>query len=154
MVSRDRKVDHFASSLFCWLLLGLVFWPRLGDPLWVFASAKLLLPAVNSTLRVFMVFSIMILTSCDILYVMRQFIIQLSGTISYAFSLSIRWFGMPCFVCIVLSFVDISLISLLSPVFSGLFPQFVLLFFLCCHSGSVLTYSSAFPLFYHFGLFS
>ena len=34
VVSRDSKVDNFASSLFfCWLLLGLlVFWPRLVDP--------------------------------------------------------------------------------------------------------------------------
>ena len=33
MVSQDSKVDYFASSLFfCWLLLGMVFWPRLGDP--------------------------------------------------------------------------------------------------------------------------
>ena len=32
VVSRDRKVDNFASSLYvCWLLLGLVFWARLGD---------------------------------------------------------------------------------------------------------------------------
>ena len=38
LVSRDSKVHNFASSLFffffffCRLLLGLVFWPRLGDP--------------------------------------------------------------------------------------------------------------------------
>ena len=33
VVSRDSKVDNFASSLFfCWLLLSLVFWSRLGDP--------------------------------------------------------------------------------------------------------------------------
>ena len=36
---------------------------------------------------------------------------------------------MSCFVCIVLSLVDISLVSLLSPEYSGLFPQVVLLFF-------------------------
>ena len=41
-----------------------------------------------------------------------------------------RCFGMSCFVCIVLLFVDISLISLLWPELSGLFPQVVLLFFL------------------------
>ena len=40
-----------------------------------------------------------------------------------------RCFGMSCFVCIVLLFVDISLVSLLSPESSGLFPQIVLLFF-------------------------
>ena len=34
VVSRDRKFNNFAISLFCccWLLLGLVFWPRLADP--------------------------------------------------------------------------------------------------------------------------
>ena len=39
MASRDSKVDNFANSrfffffvFFCWLLLGLVFWPRFGDP--------------------------------------------------------------------------------------------------------------------------
>ena len=32
VVSRDSKVDNLASSLFCWYLLGLVFWLRLGDP--------------------------------------------------------------------------------------------------------------------------
>ena len=38
VVSRDSKVENFASSLsflfffFCRLLLGLVFWPRFGDP--------------------------------------------------------------------------------------------------------------------------
>ena len=37
--------------------------------------------------------------------------------------------GESCFVCIVLPFVNISLISLISPELSGLFPQVVLLFF-------------------------
>ena len=35
VVSRDSKADNFADLLFfffCWLSLGLVFWPRLGDP--------------------------------------------------------------------------------------------------------------------------
>ena len=35
VVCRDSKVDNFVNFLFfffCWLLLGLVFWPRLGDP--------------------------------------------------------------------------------------------------------------------------
>ena len=33
VVSRDSKVDNFPCSLFfCRLLLGLVFWSRLGDP--------------------------------------------------------------------------------------------------------------------------
>ena len=41
-----------------------------------------------------------------------------------------RCFGMSCFVCNFLPFVDISLISLLSPEPSDLSPQVVLLFFL------------------------
>ena len=32
VVSRDSKVDYFASSLFFWLLLSLVVWPGSGDP--------------------------------------------------------------------------------------------------------------------------
>ena len=28
----DNKVHNFGSFFFCWLLQGLVFWPRLGDP--------------------------------------------------------------------------------------------------------------------------
>ena len=43
--------------------------------LWSFASDKLLPPAVNSTLQVFLVFSIKFMTSSDILYILRQFII-------------------------------------------------------------------------------
>ena len=34
VISRDSKVDNFVNSLlffFCWLLFGLIFWPRLGD---------------------------------------------------------------------------------------------------------------------------
>ena len=44
--------------------------------------------------------------------------------------ISFRCLRMSYFVCIVLPFVDISLTFLLWPVFSGLFPQVVLLFFL------------------------
>ena len=40
-----------------------------------------------------------------------------------------RCFGMSCFVCIVLLFIDISLVFLLWPVLSGLFSQVMLLFF-------------------------
>ena len=61
----------------------------LNIPLWIFVSAKLLPPAVNSTFQVFLVFSIVFMTSCDILYILGHFIIQLYGTISYAFLLSI-----------------------------------------------------------------
>ena len=34
VVSQDSKVDNFANSLFfcSWLVLGLAFWSRLGDP--------------------------------------------------------------------------------------------------------------------------
>ena len=45
--------------------------------------------------------------------------------------ISFRCFIMSCFVCIVLPFVDISVIFLW-PVFSDLFPQVVLLFPPCC----------------------
>ena len=50
-------------------------------PLWTLASAKLRSPAINSTFQVFMVFSIKFMTSSDILYFLRLFIIQLCGNI-------------------------------------------------------------------------
>ena len=54
-------------------------------PLWIFASAKLFSPAVNFTLQFSMVFSIKFTISSGIFYISGQFIIQLCGTISYAF---------------------------------------------------------------------
>ena len=51
-------------------------------PLWIFVSAKLHPPAVSSTIQVFMVFSMKFMTSCDILYILRQCIVQFCGTIS------------------------------------------------------------------------
>ena len=60
-------------------------------PLWIFASAQLFLPAVNSTLQVFMFFSIKFMSSSDILYILRQLIIQLCGDhIIWFFLLSIQ----------------------------------------------------------------
>ena len=56
--------------------------------LWIFASAKLHPSAGNSTLQVSMVFSMKFMTSSDIF--LREFIIQLFGTISYTFSSSIH----------------------------------------------------------------
>ena len=61
-------------------------------PHWIFASAKLLPPAVNSTLQVFMVFSVKFMTSSDILYILKQFTIQLWGKMSYAFLTIARFF--------------------------------------------------------------
>ena len=58
--------------------------------LWIFASAKLLPPAVNCTLQVFIVFSIKFMNSSDILYILKLLIIQVCGTISYAFLWSIQ----------------------------------------------------------------
>ena len=46
-------------------------------PLWIFASANLLPSAVSSTLQVFVVLSMKLMTSSDILYMLRLFIIQL-----------------------------------------------------------------------------
>ena len=54
-------------------------------PRWIFASAKLFRPAINSTLQAFIIFLIKLMSSSDILHILRQFIIQLCGTISYAF---------------------------------------------------------------------
>ena len=54
-------------------------------PLWIFVSAMLLPPAVSSTLQVCMVCLMMFITSCDILYILRQCNIQLCGTICQVF---------------------------------------------------------------------
>ena len=54
-------------------------------PLWIFASAKLFLSAVNSTFWIFLVYSIKFMTSSYILDILRQFIIQLCGTMSMPF---------------------------------------------------------------------
>ena len=65
-----------------------------------------------------------------------------------------RCFGISCFACIVLPFV--SLIFLLSPALCSLFPQVVLLYFLCClflfvpdyFSASFLSFWLVFVVFY------
>ena len=44
-------------------------------PIWIFASANLLPPAVNSTVKVFIVLSMRFMTLTDILYILRLFII-------------------------------------------------------------------------------
>ena len=54
-------------------------------PFWIFPSFRLFLPAVDSTLQFFMVFSVNFMTSSDILYSIRQSIIQLCEIISNAF---------------------------------------------------------------------
>ena len=53
--------------------------------LWMFDSAKIFPPVVNSIFQVFMVFLMKFMTSSDILYILRLFIIQLFRNISYAF---------------------------------------------------------------------
>ena len=52
---------------------------------WICALPQSLRAAVNSTLQVLGVFSIKFMSSFDILYIFRQFVIKLWGTISYAF---------------------------------------------------------------------
>ena len=63
-------------------------------------------------------------------------------------------FGMSCFVCIILPFVDISLISFFRQYFLVYFLKLYCYFFLCSLFLFVPMYSSIFPLFYHFGQFS
>ena len=75
-----------------------------------------LLPYFTPELFSFSVHPVVGMCSCHLL--------QLVGRIFF------RCFGMFCFVCIALSFVDSFLIFLLSPVLSDLFPQIVLIFFL------------------------
>ena len=83
-------------------------------PFWIFVSAKLFPPAVNFTLNVFMVFSIKFMTSCDILNILRLFIIQFCGTISFAFcSQSRSWPGFFAWSCFHMGCVDICRVTLL-----------------------------------------
>ena len=64
--------------------------------LWIFTWANVLPPAVNFTLLFFMISSMNFMTSCDILYILRQSIIQFCRTISYAFLLSIHGLSTFC----------------------------------------------------------
>ena len=79
-----HPVVHFLSM---WLSVIMAIMKSNDDraspwsiPIWIFASAKLFPPAVNSTLLVFMIFSINFMTSCDILFILKQFITQLYRT--------------------------------------------------------------------------
>ena len=54
-------------------------------PLLIFASAKLFSPAVNSTVQIFMVFSINYMIRFDNLSILRQFIIQICRIMTYLF---------------------------------------------------------------------
>ena len=85
---------HFLSMWFSGIMATMNCKSDCASPwkirLWIFISAKLLPPAVSSTLQVFMVCSMKFMTSCDILYILRQCIIQLCRTISYAFLWSIQ----------------------------------------------------------------
>ena len=81
---------HFQSM---WLSGIIAITNRKGDSaspwnilLWIFASDMLFPLAVSSTLQILINF----LTSFDILYILRQFIIQLCWTIPCAFLLSIH----------------------------------------------------------------
>ena len=62
-----------------------------------------------------------------------------------------RCFGMSCFVCILLPFLDVFLIFLLLPVLSVFFSSCcVVISPLCCFFLFIPTCSSVFNLFYHF----
>ena len=102
-----------AHSLSMWLSGIMAIMNSKGDraspwkiPLWIFTLANLP-PAVHSTLQVFMLLLMKFMTSSDILYILRLFIIQLCGTISYAFLSSIqaiaRFFRLPCKFFVVLT---------------------------------------------------
>ena len=57
---------------------------------WLFNSVKLFPPAVNSTIQFSMIFSMNFMTSSNMLYILRQSIIHLCGTISCIFLSSIN----------------------------------------------------------------
>ena len=92
---------HFLSM---WLIGIMAIINNKGDnaspwkiPLWIFVSAKLLPPAVNSTLQVFIISSLKFMTSCNIMNILCLFFffflffffLRRCGTISSAFLYSI-----------------------------------------------------------------
>ena len=103
-------------------------------------------------------FSIFIMFfGCHILFKIVRFLLHPVFGVFSCHSLPIvdrsvfRCFGKSRFVCIMLPFVDISVIFLHLPELSGLFPHIVLIFFLCCvflfpayFSASLSYYSASF----------
>ena len=93
VISCDLVCLYPAMHFLCMWLSGIMaIMNSKGDiaspwkiPLWIFVSANLLPPAVSSTLQFCMVFSMKFMTWCDILYILRLYIIQVCGTLSYTF---------------------------------------------------------------------
>ena len=99
-------------------------------PLWIFISAKLLPPAVSSTLQVFMVFSIKFMTSCDILYILRQYYFL------RAFPTSVIWW--PSLSVTKSSQVSRTLLSILTDLNNAV-VWMILIRFLISNSSSLFT---------------
>ena len=90
-------------------------------------SSFLVILFINSTFS--LCFLVALFSSKNVRFLRRPVVgMFLCHVLSVVGRIFFRCFGMSCFVYIVLPFVDISLISLLLPKLSGLFPQ-VMLFF-------------------------
>ena len=116
-------------------------------------SSSLVISFIHSAFSLFFFSCYIFVQNCSVSLVSGCWFVFLSCPPPIVDRIFFRCFAMSCVVCIVLLFVDISLVSLLSPEPSGLFPQVVLLFFSCCLFHSLPTYSRIF-LFYYFCLFS
>ena len=149
-------VFHHVLAFSSWISFLVSFWViRCVFPLWGLPWVLLVLLSYRLSIQPFRyAFSIAIFSSKIVRFLWRLVVgMFLCHALPIIDKIFFRCFGMSCFVCIVLPFVDISLVFLLSLEPSGLFPQVVLLFFLCCLFHSLPTYSRIF-LFYHFGLFA
>ena len=146
-------VFHHVLAFFSLITFLESFWVvRCIFPLWGLPRVLLVLLSYCLFIQPFrFTFSVAICSSRIVRFLWRLVVgMFLCHALPIVDRIFFRCFGMSCFVCIVLPFVDIILVSLFSPEPSGLFPQVVLLFFLAL---SLPTYSWIF-LFYHFGLFS
>ena len=147
-----HHVLAFSSLIFFLVAFWLI---RCVFPLWGLPRVLLDLLVISFIHWAFSLYFFVAIFSFKIVRFLWRLVVGmfLCHALSVVDKIFFRCFGMSCFVCIVLPFVDISLVFLLSPGPSGLFPQVYSYFFSSCLFHSLPTYSRIF-LFYPFGLFS
>ena len=97
------------------------------------------------------VFLVTIFQSKIVRFLLRPVVGMFSCHLPLVDRIFFLYFVMSCFVCIVLPFVNVSLIFLLSPILSGLSPQLVIF---SCVAFSFLFQDILASFVCHFGLFS
>ena len=133
-ISRTRiHVFHHVPAFSSLISFLVSFWVvRCVFPLWGLPRVLLVLGSYRLSIQPFRyAFSVAIFSSKIVRFLWRPIVgMFLCHALPIVDRIFFRCFRMSCLVCIVLPFVDISLVSLLSPKHSGLLPQVVLLFFL------------------------